>query len=460
MRIANCELRATETLVDALRQGLRGEVRWDEPTLAAYTTDFTGVAHKPPRLVVLATCEQDLFHCLQVARAAGVPITLRGSGHSGNGQALCQDGILVVNLAEMAEFSMVDEKQVAVSGRSGWGALERALNRLGRSIPVLPNYLDLSVGGTLAVGGYGERSVVYGAQVDQVVQLRLLKPDGSALACSPAENAELFQYSLGGLGQLGVIEEAMLRTIPYRKLTKVFIYHHATLDQWLAALAQLAQWPNEPPEHFSAYFVNGLFVTTYGLEFTSRVEALYSKPHPLLGQTAPDKTLLLTDYPFIQHRMTQESIRRLQDHWQLAVDYFLDYDQLSQFIPVLQSQLEQSTLARYLLSPTFYLLAVRRRTDLLPLPLTATVHSDAPLLFSLGLRPMIPKADNNGLQNVRQTLRVLLEKCMELGGRPYLYGSHELERQDKERLYGHHYARLLELRRALDPQGLLNAGAL
>jgi FAD/FMN-containing dehydrogenase len=53
-----------------------------------------------------------------------------------------------------------------------------------------------------------------------------------------------------------------------------------------------------------------------------------------------------------------------------------------------------------------------------------------------------------------------LAKCVEVGGRPYLYGWHRLGRRTLEDLYGGAWGRLLELRRELDPAGVFQPGKL
>ena len=451
-----------EWLVQTIRQGIRGEAGPPQASDIAYTTDFSGLARSVPGIVVKATCEQDIAHCLRVAQAAGIPVTLRGAGHSCNGQALIQGGILIVNLTDAAQFRMVDAELVEVSGRTTWMHLERVLNRLGRSIPVLPNYLDLSVGGTLAVGGYGERSVRYGAQFDQVERLRLIKPDGSALWCSPCEETELFRYSLAGLGQLGVIEGVVMRTIPYQKITKLLLYTGRSLDQLLASLSWLAERQDDRPDHFHAYFDDAAFTVAYGLEYPSVDKSVFGKLSPALRVTEPNQVQLIPNYAFALHRMTQKALTRLSDQWRPAVDYCLDFDGLAAFLPFLLSRLRNEHVAPYLPSPLLYILAVKQSGEVAPFAASAAAGpaKASGLVYSVGLRPIIPQSDSRGLETVHSLFRSLLEKCVEFGGRPYLYGSHVLDKPMKQKLYGRAYERLTELRGLLDPHGLFNADAL
>ena len=67
----------------------------------------------------------------------------------------------------------------------------------------MPEVLTLTVGGTLSVGGTGETSCRFGAQVDHVLELDVVTRRGDLLTCSSSSNAELFHMVLAGLGQCG-----------------------------------------------------------------------------------------------------------------------------------------------------------------------------------------------------------------------------------------------------------------
>jgi cytokinin dehydrogenase len=75
---------------------------------------------------------------------------------------------------------------------------------------VLTNYLGLSVGGTLAVGGIGPMSSRHGMQTDHVTELDVVTGDGRELTCSAISNPDLFDAVRGGLGQCGVVTRATL----------------------------------------------------------------------------------------------------------------------------------------------------------------------------------------------------------------------------------------------------------
>src|SRR5689334_18682158 len=140
-----------ESLSAVFRSGLRGELI-EGDARDVYASDFGGTVTRTPALVVKATCEEDVVLVFRRARAAGV--------------------VVVAWRAERATLTAIDTERVEVTADSPWLDVERRLNALGRSAPVLPDYLDLTIGGTLSVGGYGVRSVAHGAQVDHVERLR------------------------------------------------------------------------------------------------------------------------------------------------------------------------------------------------------------------------------------------------------------------------------------------------
>ena len=73
---------------------------------------------------------------------------------------------------------------------------------------------------------------------------------------------------------------------------------------------------------------------------------------------------------------------------------------------------------------------------------------------------MVPSGDERGLATVQAALDDYLRHCLALGGRPYLYGAHRLDRAAADATYGPDYERLRALQQALDPSGLLRSEVL
>jgi len=95
------------------------------------------------------------------------------------------------------------------------------------------------VGGTLSVGGTGEMSYRYGAQVDHVLELDLVTGAGDVVTCSPELNGELFQMTLAGLGQCGIIVRARLQLVGAPKYVAMRTFAYDDIDTFLADQARL-----------------------------------------------------------------------------------------------------------------------------------------------------------------------------------------------------------------------------
>jgi cytokinin dehydrogenase len=173
-----------------------------------FERDFGGLVERRPREVVLARSEQDVVDAIARARRLGVGIVTRGQGHTTRGQSLTQGGISIAT-AEL-DHVRIDGKTAVVGAGARWQSVLRAAWAHGLMPPVLTDYLGLSVGGTLSVGGVGGASFRHGMQTDQLLELRVATGQGAVRTCSAAQDQELFDACRAGLGQVAVIVEAKL----------------------------------------------------------------------------------------------------------------------------------------------------------------------------------------------------------------------------------------------------------
>jgi cytokinin dehydrogenase len=73
-----------------------------------------------------------------------------------------------------------------------WSGVLAATLPFGLTPPVLADYLRLSVGGTLTVGGVGAMTARHGLQADNVLELDVVTGRGDLLTCSPERHPDLF----------------------------------------------------------------------------------------------------------------------------------------------------------------------------------------------------------------------------------------------------------------------------
>jgi len=191
---------------------LDGELTAAPEALALAATDFGHIVARRPRAVLRPGSATDIAAVLRFAAERGIPVVARGCGHSGSGQAQARDGI-VIDMTRLARIQDAGADRVTVEAGATWANVVRATSGHGRTPPVLTDYLGLSVGGTLSVGGLGGTSHRYGAQTDTVLALEAVTADGRQRRCSATEEPELFHALLAGLGQCGVITRATVRLV-------------------------------------------------------------------------------------------------------------------------------------------------------------------------------------------------------------------------------------------------------
>lgn len=447
--------KSTRSLAEVLQAGVREPVLSSPAELEPYGFDHGGMVQKLPAAVVRARSEQDIVHALRVARERGIPVSVRGAGHSCRGQSLCEGGIVIDNSGGEPHVVLEEDGRVTVSTRTRWGDFESALNLGGRTAPVLTDFMGATVGGTLSVAGYGARSFVHGAHVDQVERLRLILPDGSVRWCSPTEDVELFQFALGGFGQVGVIEQVVMRTLPYRPVVRLQLNRFASFTELVEALSWAAEWEEPMPDHFFGQRKNGHILSVFG---ASHEDAASAEATPLPGpvqQLVKDRmhALARPSY-FVQARPVGDkpAAVRPRHYWG---DYCFELEGLREFVKYLESGPPERTWDKnYLVR----MLGLKRGQTRWPFDIRSI--GAAPRLYGIGVYYRVDPGEEEKAAVAQAAHRDFLTRCLELGGRPYLYGSNELTPELMHRVYGTAYERVRALRRELDPDGLLNRGGL
>src|SRR5436190_17798551 len=188
---------------------LPGHVSLDPEVRAATAHDFGRLIHRQPRGVFRPASGADIAGLMRWARSQGVKVAARGQGHSIYGRAMAEDGI-VVDMSAMYSIREIQQDHVVVDAGAVWRDLLDAALALALTPPVLTNYLGLSVGGTLVVGGIGATSSQYGMQTDNVIALDVVTGEGNEVSCSATEHPDLFDGVRAGLGQCGIVTRATL----------------------------------------------------------------------------------------------------------------------------------------------------------------------------------------------------------------------------------------------------------
>jgi len=179
-------------------------------TLAAAADDFGHLVHQTPNAVLLPASAHDVAAAVRRAAGQGRRFAAQGRRHSVFGRAQARDGV-VADMGRLRTLHAVQRDRVVVDAGATWREVVAATLPHGRTPPVLTDYLDLSVGGTLAVGGVGSATSRLGVMSDHVLELEVVTGQGEQVICSPDRHPSLFDAVRAGLGQVGDITRATLR---------------------------------------------------------------------------------------------------------------------------------------------------------------------------------------------------------------------------------------------------------
>ena len=159
-----------------------------------------------PALVARPLDVADVVTAVEFAREQGLPVSVRGGGHSVAG--LCVgDGSLVVDLRLLRDVR-VDPvtRRATCGGGTLWEDLDPPCQRLGLATPG-GTFGDTGVAGLALGGGVGHLLGLYGLTLDNMLGATVVTAEGRVVRASPSENAELFWALRGGGGNFGVVVE-------------------------------------------------------------------------------------------------------------------------------------------------------------------------------------------------------------------------------------------------------------
>jgi cytokinin dehydrogenase len=212
---------------------LDGELVLDEAALSEAGDDFGHIVHAIPRAVLRPGSERDVQRMIGFANREGLTLSMRGQGHSTHGQSQAEAGI-VIDSRSLASIEVVSAEAAVVGPGARWVDVLAAALEQGLTPPVLTDFIELSVGGTLSGGGIGGATQQHGLQVNNVLELEVVTGQGARVTCSPRRHAALFRAVLGGLGQLGVIVRATLALVPAPAQVRVYQLFYTSLPTFLA----------------------------------------------------------------------------------------------------------------------------------------------------------------------------------------------------------------------------------
>jgi glycolate oxidase len=207
--------------------------------LIPYSFDGTAALQQMPGCVALARSPDDVSVVLKLANEAKIPIVTRGSGTGLSGGSVPSPDCIVLCLVQMDKILEVDCANLTMLVEAGVTTVQiaDAAAAVGLFYPPDPGSMKIStIGGNVAENSGGLRGLKYGVTRNYVMGMQVVLPSGEFMWLGNKCVKDVAGYSLkdvfiGSEGTLGIITQVLLRLIPKPQAKKTMVATFARMDQ-------------------------------------------------------------------------------------------------------------------------------------------------------------------------------------------------------------------------------------
>ena len=430
--------------------------------LIPYSFDGTAALKATPGCVVFVKDSEQIAGILKLANESGTHVVTRGSGTGLSGGSLPSDDCIVMCTVRMDKILEIDQANLTMLVEPGVTTINiaEAAAKANLFYPPDPGSMKIStIGGNVAENSGGLRGLKYGVTRNYVMGMEVVLPDGELMWLGNKCVKDVAGYSLrdvfiGSEGTLGVITKVLLKLIPKPQTKKTMVATFDRLDQAAEAV--------------SAIIAEQIIPCT--LEFLDRTTIHCVEDYAKIGLPLDCESLLLMEtdgHPAVvdEEAAAMERVCREQgakevrvaktakEAEKLASARRTAFSALARVAPT--TILEDATVPRSRLAEMVRF--VEEIAKKYKLKIGTFGH-----MGDGNLHPTFLTDERNKeeIKRVHEAFHEIFDKAIEMGGT--ITGEHGIGLAKKDflpRFAGDAQMRVMrELRKALDPKGILNPG--
>jgi glycolate oxidase len=430
--------------------------------LIPYAFDGTATMKEMPGSVVFAVSTEQISAVLKLANDTETPVVTRGSGTGLSGGSVPAADCIVLCTVKMGAILEVDAANLTMTVEPGVTTIQiaEAAEKAGLFYPPDPGSMKIStIGGNVAENSGGLRGLKYGVTRNYVMGMEVVLPDGEVMRLGNKCVKDVAGFSLkdvmiGSEGTLGVITKVLLRLIPKPAAKKTMV---ATFDAMDAAAQTVSD-------------IIAAQIIPCTLEFLDRTTIHCVEDFAKVGLPLDCEALLLMETDGHPAAVAEEAAKMeelAKANGAMEVRVARDAAEAAQLATARRSAF--SALAR--LAPTTILEdATVPRSELAHMiRFVAEVAKKYELKIGTfghmgdgNLHPTFLTDERNEaeIHRVHEAFKEIFDEAIRLGGT--ITGEHGIGLAKKEflpKFAGAAQMRVMrELRKALDPKGILNPG--
>lgn len=450
-------------MIDELRSLLgAGQVLTEAEDLLPYGFDGTATLRQRPTAVVFPADAREVAGVVRLCRRERVPLVTRGSGTGLSGGSVPSPGSIVLCLQRLNRILEVDTQNLTMSVEAGVLTQEvfDAADAAGLFYPPDPGSMKIStIGGNVAENSGGLRGLKYGVTRDYIMGMEVVLADGSTCWLGNKCVKDVAGYNLrdlfiGSEGTLGIVTRVLLRLLPKPAARQTLLAAYDRMDTAAATVSAIIAAPIIPCT----------------LEFLDRRTIRCVEDFAKVGLPDDAEALLLIETDGHPAAVADEASRIEQlarENGAIRVARASDPAEATRLATARRSAF--SALAR--IRPTTILedVTVPRSELARMVRLIGEVAAKHRLEIATfghfgdgNLHPtfLTDERDAGEMERVEQAMDEIFDLTLELGGT--ITGEHGVGLAKKKALKGQldeaSYELLRMIKRALDPEGLLNPG--
>jgi glycolate oxidase len=205
--------------------------------LVAYSYDATQ-REALPWAVVRPALASEVSQLLVLANQEGFPVVPRGAGTGMSGGSVPTQGGVVLSLERMKRIIEIDEENMIAVVEPGvvTGDLQREVESRGLFYPPDPaSHQFCTMGGNVAECAGGLRAVKYGVTKDYVLSLEVVLPTGELITTGARTAKSVVGYDLtklivGSEGTLGVVTKIIVKLLPLPESVRTMAAFYLSVD--------------------------------------------------------------------------------------------------------------------------------------------------------------------------------------------------------------------------------------
>ena len=430
--------------------------------LIPYSFDGTAALRQRPHCVLFPKTVKEISEVLRVASGQHVPVVTRGSGTGLSGGSLPVADCIVLCLVKMDRILEFDEKNLTLLVEPGviTQKITELADAAGLLYPPDPGSIKIStIGGNVAENSGGLRGLKYGVTRDYVMALEIVRADGRVIWLGSKCVKDVAGYSMkdvfiGSEGTLGIITKILLKLVPKPKAKKTMLATFARMDA--------------AAETVSAVIAARIIPCT--LEFLDKVTIRCVEEFAHVGLPLDVEALLLMEtdgHP----AAVEEEINRMQQIARQCGAVSVTIAQSAEEAAKLSTARRSAFSALARVSPTTILEdATVPRSELAKMirfiqEVGIRYQLKIAIFGHMGdgnLHPtfLTDESNQEEIERVEQAMQEIFDYTVELGGT--ITGEHGVGMAKKKFLpkaLGNESLNLLrQLKKSLDPEGILNPG--